>query len=269
MRGEAMYAQLTEHVTAALRGETVTFEGSGPGMGRDYQYQSVYIPDVDPEGMVNGFYAMTFDITALKDAENRAEDNERRLRLITDNVPALISYIVSERRFRFNNRMYETWLARPLNEITGRRVADVYSAETYRSIEPHMELAFTGQQASFELETETRHVRVTYIPDIDDGGTVRGVYGLISDITELKRIENELRVLAQFDSLTGLANRHRYNEQLAAAIARSERSGQTMALIFLGSGCPFSSSTASSICIVTISPITRLAEIGPCPTGII
>ena len=44
------------------------------------------------------------------------------LRLITDNMPALISYIDRERRFRFNNATYSAWLGKPLDEITGRRV---------------------------------------------------------------------------------------------------------------------------------------------------
>lgn len=60
-----------------------------------------------------------------------------------------------------------------------------------------------------------------------------GVYGLINDITEQKDVEHKLRHLAQFDSLTGLANRSRFDDKLAEAIARSERSGTSLALVFL------------------------------------
>lgn len=67
-------------------------------------------------------------------------------------------------------------------------------------------------------------------PDIDAANEVIGVYGLINDITEHKDVENKLRQLAQFDSLTGLANRSRFNDKLAEAI---ERSGTSLALMFL------------------------------------
>ncbi|MGQ0799082.1 MAG: PAS domain-containing protein [Pseudomarimonas sp.] len=236
VRGEAVYALLAEHVDAVLRGELVNFEGKAPGKDRDYYFQSNYVPDIDGNGNVRGFYAMTFDITPHKDAELRLAAGERRLRLITDNLPVLIAYIDTERTFRFNNSTYEKWLQRPLDEITGRRLSEVYSVDTYAEIEPFIERALAGEHISFELEpkdTRARHVHVTYVPDVGPCGKVLGIYGLIHDVTAVKQIESQLRTLAQFDALTGLPNRNRYNDKLIDAIARSERSGQLMALMFL------------------------------------
>jgi len=85
----------------------------------------------------------------------------------------------------------------------------------------------------FELAEGGRVYCGTYIPDIDAANEVVGVYGLINDISEQKDVENRLRQLAQFDSLTGLANRSRFDDKLAEAIARSERTGQSLALMFL------------------------------------
>ncbi|MEO7252493.1 MAG: diguanylate cyclase, partial [Arenimonas sp.] len=68
-RGEAVYAQIQQHVEAALRGDTVTFEGVGEVGGRTYHYQSSYVPDRDADGIVQGFFALTFDITQMKVAE--------------------------------------------------------------------------------------------------------------------------------------------------------------------------------------------------------
>ncbi len=236
MRGEALYAQLAEHVAAVLRGDPVTFEGKAPGKDRDYHFQSNYIPDIGGDGEVRGFYAMTFDITAHVDAQMRLAAGERRLRLITDNLPVLISYIDVERIFRFNNSTYEKWLQRPLDEITGRSVAEVYTPETFEEVEPYLDRALKGEQVSFEMEPKgdrDRHVHVTYVPETDAKGKVLGIYGLIHDVTDVKRIECQLRTLAQFDALTGLPNRNRYNDKLDEAIARSERTGQLMALMFL------------------------------------
>ncbi|MGH8029118.1 MAG: diguanylate cyclase domain-containing protein, partial [Arenimonas sp.] len=233
VRGEEAYALLAPHVTSALLGNAVTFEGQGPWYGVHHHFQTSYIPDISASGRGVGFYAVTFDITKVKESELALAVAERRMRLITDNVPALIAYIDADRRFRFNNQVYSDWLRRPLDEITGQRVADVYDAETFAKISPHLEEAFAGKQVTFEVETATRHIRAAYIPDTDAGGHVVGVYGLIHDITQLKQIESELRTLSRFDSLTGLANRRRYNERLAEAIARSERGGTMMALMFL------------------------------------
>lgn len=235
VRGEAIYAGIAAEIARVLRGELVTFEGPGPEADSGNFYRSVYVPDVGDDGGVRGFYAMMFDITDLKVGKMRLAASEARLRLITDNLPAFISYVDSGYRFRFNNARYAEFLGRPLDEITGRRVEDVVDSPSYALIRPYLDKAFTGVPATFEfaLPASGRCYRGTYIPDIDAANEVVGVYGLINDITEQKEVEIQLRKLAQFDSLTGLANRSRFDEKLAEAIARSDRSGALLALVFL------------------------------------
>ncbi len=234
VRGDEIYAQLRENIERALAGEPVSFEGTAPAQGRQFHFRSIYVPDVATEGGVRGFFAMTFDVTDLKSSELRLAASETRLRLITDNVPALISFIDRDRRFRFNNSTYEQWLRRPLSEITGKRLDEVYDAQVFGAIEPHLERAFTGETVTFELESGTsgRQVRCNYVPQRDPSGQIDGVYGLIYDITAEKQAEAQLRKLAQYDALTGLANRSRFQEKLAEAIARSKR-GRPMGLAFL------------------------------------
>jgi diguanylate cyclase (GGDEF)-like protein len=149
----------------------------------------------------------------------------------------MVGYIDRERRYRFNNRYYETWLKRPLSEITGRRIADVLGPQAYANIAPNLERAFSGERVDFDVEVPgaagTRFVRGSYIPDIDASGEVVGVYTSSTDITPLKEVERQLERLAQKDTLTGLPNRHAFNDGIAAALRRSQRGGTQVALLFL------------------------------------
>lgn len=77
VRGESIYSEVKAHIAAALRGERVTFEGQSTIDGRTYCYQTSYVPDIRPDGKQNGFFAFTFDITRLKDAESRLEQMAR------------------------------------------------------------------------------------------------------------------------------------------------------------------------------------------------
>lgn len=54
-----------------------------------------------------------------------------------------------------------------------------------------------------------------------------------SDITDRRRIEQELRYLANYDTLTNLPNRTLLAERLSRAIVRARRQGTRMALLFL------------------------------------
>lgn len=60
-----------------------------------------------------------------------------------------------------------------------------------------------------------------------------GVYSLFYDITAQKETETRLREQAQVDSLTGLPNRRALHNRLAEGIARSERYGHTLAVMYL------------------------------------
>lgn len=69
VRGDQVYADIKQHVEAVLQGNKVSFEGEGLIGGKQYFYQSNYVPDRDVDGKVQGFFALTFDITELKTAE--------------------------------------------------------------------------------------------------------------------------------------------------------------------------------------------------------
>ncbi len=233
--GDQIHADQTEHVAAALGGELVTFEGRFSVRGRQHIFRSTFVPDVGPEGDVRGFYAMTFDITDFKTVETLLAANEAKLRLIADNIPVLVSYVDHERRFRFNNAAYADWLGLPLVEITGRPLRDVLDPRLYSLIEPHLDAAFQGTPAEFEFTSpQTQRVfRGTYLPDFNDLGETAGVYGVIHDVTAQKEIERTLRQEAQIDPLTGLLNRRPFMKLLQDAIARSERNGARVAVMFL------------------------------------
>ncbi|MBA3775627.1 MAG: EAL domain-containing protein [Betaproteobacteria bacterium] len=57
--------------------------------------------------------------------------------------------------------------------------------------------------------------------------------GYMRDISERKKATEQLIQLTQYDVLTGLANRSYFREQLSLAMARTKRSGQLLALLFL------------------------------------
>ena len=73
VRGDAVYASLAPHVAAALRGEKRSFNYADQVGGRLRHYQSHYIPNLDAAGQVEGFHAMTFDITELQETQAQLE----------------------------------------------------------------------------------------------------------------------------------------------------------------------------------------------------
>jgi diguanylate cyclase (GGDEF)-like protein len=55
---------------------------------------------------------------------------------------------------------------------------------------------------------------------------------LLRDVTERRRMEDELGYLATHDELTGLPNRYLLGDRLSQAVARLRHSGQALAMVF-------------------------------------
>ena len=126
---------------------------------------------------------------------------EQQLRLVTDAVPVLISYVDAQQRYRFNNRAYEDWFGRPRRDVYGQHLGDVLGEEAYAAVRPYAERALAGERVSYETplpsrDGSTRYVAATYVPHVDKNGVVLGFFALVTDLTERKRAEDALRFLA-------------------------------------------------------------------------
>lgn len=144
-------------------------------------------------------YARTFELQhAAVEHEQQTATIARQLLLITDALPALIAYVDAQGRYQFNNRAYEEWFGYSREAIRGKHLREVLGAEAYERIRPHAEAAFSGRHAHFDddvpyKDAGTRHVHADYVPDIGADGTVAGFYVLVSDLTERRRAETQLR----------------------------------------------------------------------------
>ena len=64
-------------------------------------------------------------------------------------------------------------------------------------------------------------------------GQVLSYVAMFSDVSRLLRAESQVSYLAHFDSLTGLANRHLFDDRLNQSVAHAKRSNTPFTLIFI------------------------------------
>ena len=115
--------------------------------------------------------------------------------------------------------------------------------ENGRSYRNSADLPLMRARAGEKFSNQVAIYRTPEQPDIVLSINGQGLYdgnreligGLITfrDITESQRRTTELEKRAQFDELTGLANRALFNEQLTRAIGRSQRKSAPLATLFI------------------------------------
>jgi PAS domain S-box-containing protein len=121
----------------------------------------------------------------------------QQLQQITDAVPSLISYITAEERYAVANKAYLDWFGLPPDMVVGRTLREVLGEKAYSVLNPHVRRALAGESHTFDASLDypsgRRVVRASYVPDRGADGVVAGFVALIVDISELKRLEEDLR----------------------------------------------------------------------------
>lgn len=194
------------------------------------------VPSPDGDGVMEIIYTGR-DVTQRVIAEQALADSERRLRTITDNVPAVIAHVDASERYTFVNAYVEHVSGEDPRHMIGKTMREVRGEQIYGDLKGHIATALGGETAMFEYEADYkgRHLcfQTSFVPDRDPEGCVRGFYALTTDITHIKDVEQELTRLARFDTLTGLANRRHFDERIAMLLLQKYRQRSPLLLMMI------------------------------------
>jgi len=164
-------------------------------------------------------------------AEAASREVDMRLQTVISSVPVVVFALDTRGVFTFADGQGLSALETTPAEMVGRSIFDVYAGEA-EMLDP-VPIALAGFAHTWTYEVRGRHHETHMTPLHDDDGTLTGVVGVAYDLTEHKRLERQLAHQAFHDSLTGLPNRALFLDRLAHALARSERQGSAVAVLFV------------------------------------
>lgn len=171
--------------------------------------------------------------------KNRQNDPDiaRRIQNAIDMLPSPIFIKDRDCRYIACNRAFEDYIGLPSSKIVGSTVHDIAPAE-FAAIYEKADRELMAQGGSQNYEANVRYADGSYHHVIffksvlyDAEGNVDGISGVMFDITERKRLENELARAAREDFLTGALNLRMFYDLANQEFSRLKRSGEALSLL--------------------------------------
>lgn len=207
--------------------------------GEERWYWSVKRPLFNADGSIRGMAGISTDITEKIQLEEALREKQKLLETVLDHSPACIYLKDTDRRYVYLNQQTASLYGHEAETIIGRRDEDVMpsaDAENCRHLDERIMATCEPQSNEDEVSDQHGSARIyeTHkVPLINDDGTLTGFIGFSRDMTETRRLQQELERMAHEDQLTGLPNRRRTERILKEEINRSHRSGQPLSLLAL------------------------------------
>jgi diguanylate cyclase (GGDEF)-like protein/PAS domain S-box-containing protein len=228
--GKDNYAASHIHVREVLEGRRQVFERQTRAGGGVHWHEVTYVPD----SASGGFFVMVEDITDRKKNQESmllaslVFENTSEGMLITELDGSIISV----------NPAFTRLTGYELHEMEGKHLSamasEVHEPDFFANIRRN--IARTGHWQG-EIWNRLKNgeqylISITFNTVYQGGQPFRRV-ALFSDITRRKANEDLIWHQANYDALTGLANRRMFQERLRHEVRKSERSGDPLGLMFI------------------------------------
>ncbi len=182
---------------------------------------------------------MLVDVTARCAAERTANERLNFIGQLIEAIPSPVFFKDEQARYLGCNKAFEAFLMRPRDAIIGRSVFDIsppelaaryHEADKALFDHPGVQTYEASVEATDGMRRDVIFNKATWL---HADGSLGGLVGVITDITERKQTEALVWVQANYDPLTGLPNRRLLHDRLGEVLKKAHRDHESVAVLYI------------------------------------
>jgi len=155
-------------------------------------------PIFDEEGVMTEVLEMCLDVTGLKKLQLELEKRQEAYKYLFENVPCYLTVVDKDYNIVQSNKMFQEHFGHKL----GKKCYAVYKNSDHKCENCPVEKTFADGLSHESEEIWRRNGTDTYIivntaPVINENGEIWAVLEISTNITEVKRLQNELTILGE------------------------------------------------------------------------
>lgn len=177
---------------------------------------------IDPKDPSAGYVAMAMDITERKQAEEALRASRQLLHTVISNAPVILYAIDREGTITLADGKGLAAFGFRTNEIQGQ--SGYHRFRKVPQVLTHIRRVLSGEEFSEIVEAAGRVHDVHYAPLLNSRGEVEGAITVAVDVTERKKLEEQLSQAQKMEAIGRLAGgiAHDFNNILSAIVGYSE-----------------------------------------------
>ncbi len=217
----------------------VVVESRGLTAAGEYRWFSLTARDFRDDTTVAGVVLTARDITVERDAKAGLERSEQWFRGLVQHSSDVIAVIDRDGVFTYASPAAPVLTGLQPEELKGRKFIDLLPEESTQTVDQVRNMIESDRPGVSNLELViarpdgTHRTAEVTITDLRNDASVGGLVLNIRDVTERKRLEEDLRYQAMHDELTGLASRAQFTTQVSNALTSDTRDGSMVGVLFI------------------------------------
>ncbi|HEX9625351.1 MAG TPA: EAL domain-containing protein [Acidiferrobacterales bacterium] len=196
-------------------------------------------PIQDAHGAVVGMQGIMHDVSELTHAQLALAESESRFFDIIETAHDLVWSVDRDGRWTYINQAARQIYGRSPDDLVGRSFFELIHADyvehdldTFRNVLEGKEIV-QYETVHLHSDGDIRYLSFNIKPKTDPDWSIVGAMGTARDITEQKLYQHRLEHLAEHDVLTGLHNRHYFENELERAVALASRNSASFGLLYI------------------------------------
>ncbi len=207
--------------------------------GMERWFSATKVPRYDEKGKIIGTIGITRNITERQKVLEKLKQSQQEFASLFMNSPEALAYLDSKSDILSINPRFTELFGYTLEEVKGRNINDgmIHPPDKIEEGKNFDKIALN--KGYFNYETIRKKKDGTCFPVSISGsnmvidGQVKGIIGTYVDITERKKMEQELERLAHYDVLTGCCSRGYGLNLLEQQIKTARRKKLPILLLYL------------------------------------
>jgi PAS domain S-box-containing protein len=166
--------------------------------GNEFPVDFCSAPVRDARG--NSFGAVTVfrNIEQTRQYEKELQMLNAQLQAITETMAAGVTRCSRDMRYLWVSPAYGEWIGYKPEEIIGKPILEVMGKEAFESLKEYFDRVLEGEEVDYEKEIDyrgiaKRWIHAVYKPTFDTNGKADGWVAVVTDITDRKQLEQNLK----------------------------------------------------------------------------